>query len=374
MIVGQGPFDDVKDTRQLAAAHMNTPAPLLSRYVPVPPELDALVASALAKAPDDRPRDAYSFGAALRNIRRHFGSLPEVDAAAESQTASAVMQSTAPEAPYVKVQQGGPGGPIVIAPGLSASAPRLPAPASASPPPPPTIPEPRAARAQMVETTQLGMSPPTDAGGPSATTTATTPESVDRTATTHTLQPETPRAPEHGTEPFPASDTTTAPFAVASRPGEVEEEGDGTGATETDDEVAAAAKASRTEIPRRALRSKGGLALLGTGLALVAVILLVSVVSVVRSSHGEPAPARSGAPVSPSAAVAVQAPVPAASPAIAVPAAPETAPFASAGVEAEPAAESPGASAEPARTAAPQKVTRAPAPSGRAVERPGPGF
>ena len=62
-IAGRGPFDDEGDPQAIGAAHMDKAPPPLSLHVDVPRELEALVMSALSKAPEDRPRDAYTFAA-----------------------------------------------------------------------------------------------------------------------------------------------------------------------------------------------------------------------------------------------------------------------------------------------------------------------
>jgi len=68
MIAGGGPFDDETTDRGIANAHIERVPPRLSSRVPVPPELDALIASALAKDPAARPADAFTFAAKLREL------------------------------------------------------------------------------------------------------------------------------------------------------------------------------------------------------------------------------------------------------------------------------------------------------------------
>src|SRR5580700_632931 len=70
MVAGRGPFDDEGDPSKVAAAHIHKPAPLLSHFVVVPKELDALVNAALSKLPEHRPRDAFSLAASLRNLKK----------------------------------------------------------------------------------------------------------------------------------------------------------------------------------------------------------------------------------------------------------------------------------------------------------------
>src|SRR4051812_30470756 len=66
MICGRGPFDDVGDAYAIGAAHAQMPAPSVAKFTAVPPQLERLVMSSLAKAPQDRPRDCFSFAAELR--------------------------------------------------------------------------------------------------------------------------------------------------------------------------------------------------------------------------------------------------------------------------------------------------------------------
>ncbi|MBV9948246.1 MAG: serine/threonine protein kinase, partial [Myxococcales bacterium] len=70
MIAGRGPFDDEGDPHAIGAAHMDKAPPPLSRFVPVPRELQRLISAALAKDPRARPRDAFAFAASLRNLKK----------------------------------------------------------------------------------------------------------------------------------------------------------------------------------------------------------------------------------------------------------------------------------------------------------------
>jgi len=71
MIAGRGPFDSAGDRNDIARAHLEQEAPALASMVPgVPRELDALIASALAKDPERRPADAFTFAARLRELAR----------------------------------------------------------------------------------------------------------------------------------------------------------------------------------------------------------------------------------------------------------------------------------------------------------------
>ena len=90
MIAGRGPFDDVGDVLAIGAAHVQQPPPPVSRFAPsVPPALERLVMSALAKTPQERPRDCFSFASDLRRM------LHEEQAVPRSATAVAVLSLAA---------------------------------------------------------------------------------------------------------------------------------------------------------------------------------------------------------------------------------------------------------------------------------------
>lgn len=77
-ITGRGPFDEFGDPMAIAQAHMLREPPKVSTLKPVPTALDALIASALAKKPADRPHDAFTFAAELNRIARELrGELPK---------------------------------------------------------------------------------------------------------------------------------------------------------------------------------------------------------------------------------------------------------------------------------------------------------
>src|SRR5262249_15526669 len=62
MLAGLGPFDQYEDWRKLSEAQLTEIPPPVSKYAPwVPASIVALITSALAKDPRDRPRDAYAF-------------------------------------------------------------------------------------------------------------------------------------------------------------------------------------------------------------------------------------------------------------------------------------------------------------------------
>jgi serine/threonine-protein kinase len=80
-IAGRGPFDDVRDANEMLLAHLGKPAPRLGSFAAgVTRELDALVASLLAKAPSDRPPTARAANAALVTVLGRYGARPNLDA------------------------------------------------------------------------------------------------------------------------------------------------------------------------------------------------------------------------------------------------------------------------------------------------------
>src|SRR5580658_6975438 len=71
MIAGEGPFDDLEDANKIAGAHLSaTPPPLATFGVVVPEALERLVRTALSKEAFKRPKDAFTFAAQLRNVKR----------------------------------------------------------------------------------------------------------------------------------------------------------------------------------------------------------------------------------------------------------------------------------------------------------------
>jgi serine/threonine protein kinase len=90
MLAGRGPFDEIGDAYAIGAAHAQLPPPPISRFTAVPPELEQLVMSALAKQPQDRPRDCFSFASALRRMLRQEEAAPPPSATAVNPLTSAV--------------------------------------------------------------------------------------------------------------------------------------------------------------------------------------------------------------------------------------------------------------------------------------------
>jgi|GEM_PF-2956967 len=74
MLAGRGPFDDFAGEVEIGKAQVDVIPPPLSRFATVPPELDRLITSALSKKAEDRPKDAYTFGQNLRELKRQLQS------------------------------------------------------------------------------------------------------------------------------------------------------------------------------------------------------------------------------------------------------------------------------------------------------------
>ena len=183
MITGRGPFDNEGDPHKVASAHLHKTAPPMSHFVVIPSELDALVAAALSKVPAHRPRDAFSFAASLRNLKKALTGAAALESTENRATAAAVVSGGSPGSPIVHVQHPAPDGPYIISP--------------AAPAPRPTA---------QPYTTMRGMLPPSIVPSvPKPLTlepTATSAESVDRDAPTHSFAEERPpRSPLYARPP-----------------------------------------------------------------------------------------------------------------------------------------------------------------------------
>jgi serine/threonine protein kinase len=89
MLAGRGPFDEIGDAYAIGAAHAQLAPPPISRFAPVPPELERLVMASLAKQPQDRPRDCFSFASELRRMLRQEEAAPPPSATAVNPLTSA---------------------------------------------------------------------------------------------------------------------------------------------------------------------------------------------------------------------------------------------------------------------------------------------
>ena len=348
IIAGCGPFDDERDARAIGAAHLNRPPPMLSRFVSVAPELEALIMAALAKDPEARPRDAFAFAATLRRLKRALSGSHARESTEDRATAAAVIGLESATAPYVELRvPSSSDGPYVISPAreLRSTAPT-----------------------RFPVTTAHGVTPPT-VGPPLAdpltsAPTATTPQAVDRLAPTHSFAPDTVPSPKHGTEPLEARESLASSVtAIPSSMGEPP-------LRWPDERVSATSEAPQVQtlsVPApRSLRSATKIV---AATALVGAVVVVGIlVFAGRASTGGPG---RGAPL---ARIAVTSPSPPAIAATPAPAAPSAEPVAPrdvtvAGSEAKPPAAPPRAKPRPAVSAA----AKPPVPVPR-LDRPGPGF
>ncbi len=208
IVAGHGPFDDQGDARRVAAAHMSKTAPPASRFAPgVPKELDVLLGAALAKNQDARPRDAFSFAASLRNLKRKLQSERPRETTENRVTVGAVL------APDWSPATSGP----------ERSEGRF-AVSSATPMPTPFVPA-STPPASLPKTTLPGMSAPPLESSLAATSpftvTTTTPGEINRTSPTHTMAPDTydmTNAPGYGTEALRSPGAPATPATSVELP------------------------------------------------------------------------------------------------------------------------------------------------------------
>jgi eukaryotic-like serine/threonine-protein kinase len=205
MIAGRGPFDDVGDVYAIGAAHAGSHPPRISMFVRgVSKRLERLLASALAKEPAGRPRDAFSFAAELRAILREDESKPNSQTMVNVVSDDVASTALAPETPDIrtppKVGNGAPASDAESGKTTHAATPR---PDSG----PETVVEPHAPVSPIAPTlAAAGVSPRVpEAAAPAA---GSRPK-IDRDAATRASAPtgETRRIPMHDTRldmPTPA--------------------------------------------------------------------------------------------------------------------------------------------------------------------------
>jgi serine/threonine protein kinase len=193
MIAGRGPFDDEGDPHKVAAAHIHKPAPALSSFVVIPRELDALVGAALSKLPGQRPRDAFSFAASLRNLKKALTGSSAENNTENRATAAAVVGAESGATPFVRVNQPAPDGPYVISP----------APPGTPPGSMPVAAPYSTIRGMQAPSMGPSLAPPLGqpfALGPTATSPqSASPPLVDRGAPTNSYVPDAIPAPRHDT-------------------------------------------------------------------------------------------------------------------------------------------------------------------------------
>jgi serine/threonine protein kinase len=354
IVAGRGPFDEERDATRIGAAHVNKTPPRVSKFADVPAELDNLLMAALAKDPASRPRDAFSFAASLRNLKRKLQSAERRETTENRATAPVVLAPESRPSPEV------------------AAAPSPATPATGLP-----------------RTTMQGMAPVTQAAHPTTPSafhpTATTPEALDRMAATKTLPTDVDALPQHGTEaPMPwqaaqvattvEADTVPLRATSSSAPSASSPPGplhwpDERSVTRSEDPQVRSVPASG------AIRAPSG-AVVSAALGVVSLIVLAFLVVAVRhagSSESSEAVSRMPTPPLPDPIVALPAPT------LALPAFDDFAPSAAPArteASAPPPTPSPSPSpSTPVLTPAPASTKKAKAPPQNfSPDRPGPGF
>jgi serine/threonine protein kinase len=200
IVAGRGPFDDEGDAHRIAAAHVHKAPPSVSQFVQVPRELDALLTTALSKRPDARPRDAFSFAASLRSLKRRVDDTRHRETSENRVTATAVIgPASTPRLPRRESSAG------VLATSTS----------------PQSAPRPTGAP----KSTLIGVPPPTVA--PAVSQTSPFPSSViedarSRVAVTNSIAGDTVPTPQHGTQPFPPASAPRADRAFGEADTEIQ--------------------------------------------------------------------------------------------------------------------------------------------------------
>jgi serine/threonine protein kinase len=206
MVCGRGPFDDEEDPQNVGAAHLHKEPPPLSRFAAIPSELDALVSAALSKLPVQRPRDAFSFAASLRNLKKALSGSSAKESTENRATAAALVGGEPAASPMVHVQRPSPGGPYIISPVAA--------------PPPGTQPT------SAPYTTMRGMALPSMgpslaqplAFAPTATSAHSVDLPVDRDAATNSFVPDAFPRPQQQTGSIRAPALAAAPTLPSSAP------------------------------------------------------------------------------------------------------------------------------------------------------------
>jgi serine/threonine protein kinase len=186
VLAGRGPFDDEGDPLRISGAHLHKPAPPVSKFVPVPPELDRLLLAAMAKDGETRPRDAFAFAAGLRNLKRSHQTMT-----AQEPTENRVTQSAIVPPLSSRVEGLAPRTGEVAASG---------SPAPATPPP-----------ASFPRTTQSAPPPSGALTDRSMAATPTALESVDRLGPTHSVAVEVAIVSDRGTLGVSVAPSTSGP-------------------------------------------------------------------------------------------------------------------------------------------------------------------
>lgn len=210
MIAGRGPFDDFTGEVEIGKAHIDVPPPPVSRFAQVPPELDALLASALSKKADQRPASAYAFAGALRELKRALvGKISQ----ANGETTAAPVVSTVPDTAKVgtevvsqrEVIPASDGSTLPDSPGARDG---------------PTMPVARGATVLMGPPPGMSAAPPTMEPAPptAPTVQAHATPVVDRNAETREARPIAAQAPSNDTAVLAPEPPAPRPVPVSTVP------------------------------------------------------------------------------------------------------------------------------------------------------------
>jgi len=216
MIAGRGPFDDFAGEVEIGKAHIELPPPPVSRFAQVPPELDALILSALDKKVENRPKDAFTFASALRELKRKLAS--RIGDVGQQPTVEGVVSQVAPSSgaathlvssDRIEVVSSGTGETRVDSPGAMLG---------------PTQASPRsatvdygAAREPLFSTEAVGAPPVMTQGPGSAPVALVRPAPVDRNAETREAPPAARFVPSNDTSPIPLARPAEAPVEQPPR-------------------------------------------------------------------------------------------------------------------------------------------------------------
>jgi serine/threonine protein kinase len=92
MIAGRGPFDDFTGEMEIGKAHIDVAPPPLSRFAIATAAIEQLVMSALQKDPNLRPRDAFTFASALREVKKQLASVSITGKRSQAATVEQVVE------------------------------------------------------------------------------------------------------------------------------------------------------------------------------------------------------------------------------------------------------------------------------------------
>ena len=182
IVAGRGPFDDEGDAHRIAAAHIHKAPIPVAQFVDVPRELDALLLAALSKSPDGRPRDAFSFAASLRHLKRRIDDTRFREATENRVTAPAVIGPAS--TPKLPTRESAGAGVFAVSTAADARRP------TASP------------RSTLIGVPPRTPTPPVSQTSPFPSSVL---EAARRVAATNSIAFDTVPTPNHGTQPIPTA-------------------------------------------------------------------------------------------------------------------------------------------------------------------------